>query len=145
MTVTLPLPFRASRSLEPGNALLGEAGVTLEVVGLDFEDDIRAAWRQAKEADVPALAASVAAWRGALWKTVKVDSYVAAVWHAAADTPFLESESRQAVVDQPASDSVTFRVPVTPEPGQSEVAIHLAAREPAAFKALVEQAQAALK
>lgn len=93
-------------------------------------DDIRAAWRQAKEADVPALAASVAAWRGALWKTVKVGSYVAAVWHAAADTPFLESESRQAVVDQPASDSVTFRVPVTPEPGQSEVAIHLAAREP---------------
>lgn len=49
MTVTLPLPFRASRSLESGNALLGEAGVTLDVVGLDFEDDIRAAWQRRVE------------------------------------------------------------------------------------------------
>lgn len=46
MTVTLPLPFRASHSLAPDNAVLGEAGVTLEVVGLDFEDDIRSAWQR---------------------------------------------------------------------------------------------------
>lgn len=49
MTVTLPLPFRASRSLATGNALLGEAGVTLDVVGLDFEDDIHAAWQRRVE------------------------------------------------------------------------------------------------
>jgi hypothetical protein len=46
LTVTLPLPFRASRSLGPGNPVLGEAGVTLDVVGLDFDDDIDAAWRR---------------------------------------------------------------------------------------------------
>ena len=93
-------------------------------------DAIRAAWRQAKEADVPALAASIKAWQATLWKTVKVGSYIAANWHAAADAPFLESESRQAVVDWPAADAVTLRVPVKAAPGQSEVAIHLAAREP---------------
>jgi hypothetical protein len=46
LTVTLPLPFRASRSLAPGNPALGEAGVTLDVVGLEFDDDIHAAWRR---------------------------------------------------------------------------------------------------
>ena len=34
-------------------------------------DLVRAAWRQAKEADVPALAASIAAWQGTVWKTVR--------------------------------------------------------------------------
>jgi hypothetical protein len=46
LTVTLPLPFRASRSLAPGNPVLGESGVVLDVVGLDFDDDIHAAWRR---------------------------------------------------------------------------------------------------
>lgn len=49
MTVTLPLPFRGSRSLASGNVLLGETGVALDVVGLDFEDDIRAAWQRRVE------------------------------------------------------------------------------------------------
>jgi hypothetical protein len=46
LTVTLPLPFRSSRSLGPGNEVFGEPGVVLEVVGLDFEDDIREGWRR---------------------------------------------------------------------------------------------------
>ena len=90
-------------------------------------DSIRAAWRQAKEADVPALVASVAAWRGALWGTTKIGSYANSDWNR---DPVLEALSRQVPVDSPAADSVTLRVPVKPEPGQSEVAIHLAAREP---------------
>ena len=92
-------------------------------------DSIRAAWRQAKEADVPALVASVAAWRGALWGTTKIGSYANSDWKR---DPVLEALSRQVPVDQPAADSVTLRVPVKPERGQSEVAIHLAAREPGA-------------
>src|SRR5581483_11052335 len=35
-------------------------------------DSVRAKWRAATESDVPALAADVAAWQAALWKTVKV-------------------------------------------------------------------------
>jgi len=100
-------------------------------------DSIRAAWRQPKAADVPALAASVAAWQGALWKTVKVGNYITADWHAAADSSFLDSESRQAAVDWPAAGAVTLRVPVKPAPGQSEVVIHLAARESGAAGPIV--------
>ena len=46
MTVTLPLPFRASRVLEPGNALLGVPGVALELVGIDLQQAIRQGWRR---------------------------------------------------------------------------------------------------
>ncbi len=90
-------------------------------------DSIRAAWRQAKEADVPALAASIVGWQGALWRTTSVGSY--AFSGGDKDGPFSEAVSRQMPVDFPARDTVTLRVPVKPEPGQSEVAIHLAARE----------------
>jgi hypothetical protein len=94
-------------------------------------DSIRAAWRQAKEADVPALVASVAAWRGALWRTDKVGNYSRGNdgRKAVGSNDVSENLSRQVPVDSPASDSVTLRVPVNVAPGQSEVAIHLAARE----------------
>lgn len=46
MTVTLPLPFRASRVLLQGNLLLAEPGVALDVVGIDLEPLIRAGWRR---------------------------------------------------------------------------------------------------
>ena len=45
MTVTLPLPFRNSRGLAPGNPLLGDPCVALEVVGLELEAGLYAAWR----------------------------------------------------------------------------------------------------
>jgi hypothetical protein len=95
-------------------------------------DSIRAAWRQAKEADVPALAASVAGWQGALWRTDQVGNYSRGNdgRRAVGSDNVSENLSRQVPVDSPASDSVTLRVPVKAAPGQSEVAIHLAAREP---------------
>jgi hypothetical protein len=45
LTVTLPLPFRRSRTLERGNALLDDEAVALDVVGLDLHVDIFEAWR----------------------------------------------------------------------------------------------------
>ncbi len=46
MTVTLPLPFRASRVLLQGNPLLAEPGVALDVVGIELEPRIHAGWRR---------------------------------------------------------------------------------------------------
>jgi len=102
-------------------------------------DDIRAAWRQAKEADVPALAASIASWQGALWRTDQVGNYARGNdgKNAVGSGSVSENLSRQVTVDQPAADTVTLRVPVKPAPGQSEVAIHLVAREPGAAGPIV--------
>jgi len=100
-------------------------------------DDIRAAWRQAKEADVPALEVLVAAWQGAVWRTMQVGNYVDSPWGGPASATFLESKSRQAAFDWPAAEAVTLRVPVKPAPGQSEVVIHLAARESGAAGPIV--------
>jgi hypothetical protein len=46
MTVTLPLPYRRSRALAPGNDLLGNPGVALDVVGREVGSDLEAGWRQ---------------------------------------------------------------------------------------------------
>jgi len=49
MTVTLPLPYRRSRALAPGNDLLGTSGVALDVVGLDVCTELEAGWRRRVE------------------------------------------------------------------------------------------------
>jgi hypothetical protein len=41
----LPLPFRSSRQLGQDNAVLDEAGVALDVVGIDLEEGLHHAWR----------------------------------------------------------------------------------------------------
>lgn len=46
MTVKLPLPYRRSRGLAPGNDLLGTPGVALDVVGLDVCAELEAGWRR---------------------------------------------------------------------------------------------------
>lgn len=46
MTVTLPLPFRSSRELARGNAMLDEPCVVLDVVGIDLEPELYADWRR---------------------------------------------------------------------------------------------------
>jgi hypothetical protein len=46
MTVKLPLPYRRSRALAPGNDLLGNPGVALDVVGREVGADLEAGWRQ---------------------------------------------------------------------------------------------------
>ncbi len=90
-------------------------------------DTIRARWRTATEKDVPALVAEVTAWQTALWKTVKIGNYIQANWHARGG--FIESLTRQVPVDPPPAASVPLRVPVKLTPGQTEVTIHLAARD----------------
>ncbi|MBN9121496.1 MAG: DUF1592 domain-containing protein, partial [Planctomycetes bacterium] len=93
-------------------------------------DTIRARWRAATEKDVPALTADVAAWQTALWRTVRIGSYVQAKWGdgAGAGKP-IESLTRQVPVDPPAAGSVPLRVAVKPAPGQSAVTLYLTARE----------------
>jgi hypothetical protein len=46
MTVKLPLPYRRSRGLAPGNDLLGIPGVALDVVGREVGADLEAGWRR---------------------------------------------------------------------------------------------------
>lgn len=46
MTIKLPLPFRSSRWLGQGNGLLAEPCVALDVVGIDLEEALHAAWRR---------------------------------------------------------------------------------------------------
>jgi mono/diheme cytochrome c family protein len=92
-------------------------------------DAIRARWRAAVEKDVPALAAEVAAWQSALWKTVKVGNYIQASWTSPGG--YVESLTRQVPVDPPAAESVPLRLAVKPAPGQSELVLYLSAREAA--------------
>lgn len=92
-------------------------------------DALRARWRTAIEQDVPALAADVAAWQTALWKTVKVGNYVRESWGSTAENGYAESLSRQAAIDPPALTSVPLRLAVKSAPGQSEVVVYLAANE----------------
>ena len=93
-------------------------------------DAIRAKWRAATEKDIPALTAEVTAWQTALWRTVRVGSYVQARWGegAGAGAP-IESLTRQVPVDPTVSDSVPLRVSMKPAPGQSEVVVYLSAQE----------------
>ncbi len=45
MTVTLPVPFRSSRVLAGHEALLGELGVALDIVGVLCEESLASGWR----------------------------------------------------------------------------------------------------
>ncbi|MCI0700194.1 MAG: DUF1592 domain-containing protein [Planctomycetia bacterium] len=91
-------------------------------------DSIRAKWKPATEKDVPALTADVVAWQTALWRTVRVGSYVQAKW-GESKGGFVESLTRQVPVDPPAANSIPLGVEVKPAPGQSEVVLYLAALE----------------
>jgi hypothetical protein len=87
-------------------------------------DAIRARWRTATEKDVPALAGEVAGLQVALWKTVRIGSYMRPEGKGYADSP-----TRHVGADPPATDSVPVRVAVKPAPGQAEVVLYLVARE----------------
>ena len=52
---------------------------------------------------MPALAAEIAAWQAALWKTVKVGNYIQASWNSPGG--YTESLTRQVPVDPPAAPS----------------------------------------
>ncbi len=85
---------------------------------------IRAHWRQAKETDLKSLAAENTAWQNALWKVVKVGSYVYPLGKG-----FAESTSRQIANNPSPADAQTLRLAVKPLPGQSETVLFLSARE----------------
>lgn len=87
-------------------------------------DEIRSAWRKASPADVPALAADIAAWQSALWQVVRVGSYMHPVGKSYAESP-----SRQLAVKPVGVETQTIRLSVKPQPGQSDVVIRLASRE----------------
>ncbi len=87
-------------------------------------DSIRARWRTATEKDVPALVGEIAAWQRALWKTVRIGSYIRPVGKG-----YTESTARQLASDPQAVESVQLRVAVKPVPGQREVVLHFLADE----------------
>lgn len=91
-------------------------------------DAIRANWKTATEKDVPALAADVGVWQSALWRTVRIGSYIQARWGESAGG-YTESLTRQVATDPPVADSVPLRLGVKPAPGQSEVVLYLSAHE----------------
>ena len=80
-------------------------------------DGLRARWRKASEKDAGALAAEVAAWQAALWKTVPIGSYR------------YGNTVAQVANDPSASPSQTVRLPVKPTPGQADVTLYLVARD----------------
>jgi hypothetical protein len=80
-------------------------------------DRIRSRWRTATTQDVPALTAEVAAWQAALWKFVKIGSYVDG------------NTVRQVANDPAAVPSQTLKPGLKPPPGQSEVVLYLTARD----------------
>ncbi len=80
-------------------------------------DTIRAKWATAAEKDVPALAAEVAAWQAALWRFTEIGSYR------------YGATQRQLPNDPPAVQAQTLRLGVKPQPGRSEVALYLSARD----------------
>jgi hypothetical protein len=87
-------------------------------------DAIRTRWRKATEKDVAALAADVAAWQAALWKTFRIGSYMRPEGNG-----YTASPTRQVAADPPAASSVPLRIALKPAPGQSEVVLHLTSHE----------------
>ncbi|MHB1421653.1 MAG: DUF1592 domain-containing protein [Gemmataceae bacterium] len=71
-------------------------------------DAIRARWRTASIKDVPTLAAEIASWQKALWRTVRIGSYM-----MPAGKGYTESTTRQVAANPPA---------VKPAPGQTVAA-----------------------
>ncbi len=80
-------------------------------------DQLRERWKTATEKDVGTLAAIIKAWQTALWKIVKVGSYVDG------------NTTRQVANDFNIADAQSFKINIKPKPGQTEVTLFLVARE----------------
>jgi mono/diheme cytochrome c family protein len=79
-------------------------------------DAIRARWRQAGEKEAGALAADISSWQTALWKFVKIGSYI-------------HGDLRQLPSDPAANETQALRVTLKPAPDQNEVVLYLVTRE----------------
>ncbi len=80
-------------------------------------DPIRTRWKSATEKDVGSLMAIIKGWQTALWKTVRIGSYIDG------------NTSRQVANDPSTIESQPQRLSLKPKPGQSEVVLYLVARE----------------
>lgn len=87
-------------------------------------ETIREQWRKATESDVPTLVSTIESWQSALWRTVRVGSYVQNIGLKYSDSP-----SRQVPNDPTVAEVQSLRLTVKPTPGQSETVISLATRE----------------
>ncbi|MCX6378637.1 MAG: DUF1587 domain-containing protein, partial [Armatimonadetes bacterium] len=87
-------------------------------------ETIREQWRKATESDVPTLVSAIESWQSALWRTVRVGSYVQNIGLKYSDSP-----SRQVPNDPTVAEVQSLRLTVKPTPGQSETVISLATRE----------------
>jgi hypothetical protein len=97
---------------------LGILWRTLTDKGPSFPlDRVRVRWRQASEKDVDSLLAEVTSWQTALWKFVKIGSYV-------------DGNTVRQVANDPAPvETQTLKLPLKAAPGQSEVVLYLTARQ----------------
>lgn len=87
-------------------------------------ESLRAQWRQATSADVPALTAALSAWQSALWKVDRVGSYLRMT-----EKGYAESTTRQSASDPKVAGEAPVRVALKPAPNQSEVVLYLRARD----------------
>lgn len=78
-------------------------------------DQVRARWQNAKEGDVDAIVAEVAAWRDSLWTFGRIGSYINTV--------------RQSPKDPAVAETQSIELELVPTPGQGEVVFYLVARE----------------
>lgn len=85
---------------------------------------IRDHWQLATEQEVPALVNEINDWQVALWRVVRVGSYMQTV-----GTGYAESTSRQVANDPSSTELQPLRLTVKPIPGQSEVLVSLVTRE----------------
>jgi hypothetical protein len=80
-------------------------------------DRVRARWRKSSEKDVPALAAEIGVWQGALWKFVPIGSY-------------RDGNTVRQVANDPATvETQTLKLTPKPAPGQGDVVLYLATNE----------------
>lgn len=80
-------------------------------------DQLRTRWKTATEKDVGSLMAIIKASQTALWKTVKIGSYI-------------DGNTTRQVPNNPSIvESQPLRLSIKPKPGQSEVVVYLVARE----------------
>jgi Protein of unknown function (DUF1592)/Protein of unknown function (DUF1588)/Protein of unknown function (DUF1587)/Protein of unknown function (DUF1585)/Protein of unknown function (DUF1595)/Cytochrome C oxidase, cbb3-type, subunit III len=86
-------------------------------------DMIRQHWREASEKDVPRLVAEIETWQKAVWRTVKIGSYV---------DNYKDNVLRQHPKDPAAVEMQSMRLKVRPPPGTVDVVLHLSARDLAA-------------
>ncbi len=87
-------------------------------------DWIRARWRTATLAEGPQLVNEIAAWQQVLWKTANVGNYL-----RPSGQDYVDSFTKQYATDPKAVEQQKLSWPIQPTLGESEIILHLSARE----------------